>query len=514
MIRELLTHSFSISLGTIRHHPKSWASVAVQHLHPFIKIANVLACGVCVVLVLMLISHTITMRELDALRRELDVSDPEWRIQPIVDAHNATIASSSENPSTISLQNLGPKVDRLSRLFWDECSGVQHPNWSDARTARRVPPREQFDDVRHGCANHHAAFELARSARLGRVRGAPIVLAQNPLMTRIPSCEYVRMLVGLLSHDGIIAAVDGDLVRLVDNLEAMRHVVDGLTSEPFIMRHEQFTLLGILAQSVLDAIEYAAPNEAQLRQLQSTLNEVDVHAILRCGLRADRALFDTTLEHFRGTPADLHESGFRPHLGRPLAGFWIPHEQITYLHVMTELLTLVDRPTHEWLAAWKHSGIRTPAPHAGDGLNLHGPTPTGRLRWRPYANLLAPDERVLVVVLRTLVQLRATRIAVACERYRLLHGCWPTSLDALTPALLDSIPLDPYTGELMRMACRPDGLVIYATGLDRQDHGGIIPKPWEPEIVVKDEGIRLLNPLARRVPFVPPSPADDPNEVK
>src|SRR5262249_22143164 len=45
---------------------------------------------------------------------------------------------------------------------------------------------------------------------------------------------------------------------------------------------------------------------------------------------------------------------------------------------------------------------------------------------------------------------RCALTGIACERYRLLHGRWPKSLSDLQPALLPTIPLDPFDGKPIR----------------------------------------------------------------
>jgi hypothetical protein len=56
------------------------------------------------------------------------------------------------------------------------------------------------------------------------------------------------------------------------------------------------------------------------------------------------------------------------------------------------------------------------------------------------------------------------RTALAAEAFRCNHGHWPADLNDLVPAYLQSIPLDPYSGQQLQMVKRDDGLVIYCVG--------------------------------------------------
>jgi len=68
--------------------------------------------------------------------------------------------------------------------------------------------------------------------------------------------------------------------------------------------------------------------------------------------------------------------------------------------------------------------------------------------------------------------------ALALERYRLGHDSYPASLDGLTPELLPGQPLDFMDGAPLRYRHMQDGrFVLYSTGLDCIDDGGIARRP-------------------------------------
>ncbi|HMQ14472.1 MAG TPA: hypothetical protein PKC49_00725 [Phycisphaerae bacterium] len=77
--------------------------------------------------------------------------------------------------------------------------------------------------------------------------------------------------------------------------------------------------------------------------------------------------------------------------------------------------------------------------------------------------------------------LRATRAArrsalavlIALHQHRAQHGDWPATLDALTPALLISLPKDPFTGRSLRYVRTEAGFVLYSVGEDQADGGGV-----------------------------------------
>ncbi len=118
---------------------------------------------------------------------------------------------------------------------------------------------------------------------------------------------------------------------------------------------------------------------------------------------------------------------------------------------------------------------------------------------RTTANMLVrylEDER------REYALLRSAVAALAAERFRQSHGRWPATLDELVPDYLSAVPRDPFDLRPLRLARRPDGIVIYAVGADRQDDGGAVSRVGQTSS--RDVGIRLWDPGQRRQPPPPP----------
>lgn len=66
--------------------------------------------------------------------------------------------------------------------------------------------------------------------------------------------------------------------------------------------------------------------------------------------------------------------------------------------------------------------------------------------------------------------------AIALERFRLKHGSYPNSLDALAPDWLKTVPTDFMNNEPLRYSLRGDGhFLLYSIGLDEKDDGGKMP---------------------------------------
>ena len=96
--------------------------------------------------------------------------------------------------------------------------------------------------------------------------------------------------------------------------------------------------------------------------------------------------------------------------------------------------------------------------------------------------------------------LRST-VAVACAatRYRLDHGDYPATSNLLVPQYLETMPLDPFDGQPLRLKKLPDGgLRIYSVSTNGKDNGGNVDgTDAKHPIDTTDKGLILKLPAPR-----------------
>ena len=97
--------------------------------------------------------------------------------------------------------------------------------------------------------------------------------------------------------------------------------------------------------------------------------------------------------------------------------------------------------------------------------------------WSLYtvqARMLAPAiAPVVKKVAFAQSEIDLARIACALERYRLAHGDYPESLDALEPQFIAQVPHDIINGQPLHYRLQPDGLfILYSVGWNETDDGG------------------------------------------
>jgi hypothetical protein len=100
--------------------------------------------------------------------------------------------------------------------------------------------------------------------------------------------------------------------------------------------------------------------------------------------------------------------------------------------------------------------------------------------------------------------LNCATVALAAERFRRDHNCWPMTLDELVAKYISAVPIDPFDFQLLRYRTNDDGAVIYSVGPDKADDQGDVAY-WAKGVgfsmmgrSTKDIGLRLFDPTQRR----------------
>ncbi|MDZ4783840.1 MAG: hypothetical protein SGJ19_26630 [Planctomycetia bacterium] len=69
---------------------------------------------------------------------------------------------------------------------------------------------------------------------------------------------------------------------------------------------------------------------------------------------------------------------------------------------------------------------------------------------------------------------RILDVFLACERYRLAHGVYPTSVEQLVPDFLPAVPNFKHFHGPLRILQDGEDLVVYSVGEDGKDAGGLL----------------------------------------
>jgi len=219
-------------------------------------------------------------------------------------------------------------------------------------------------------------------------------------------------------------------------------------------------------------------NDQQLAEIQAALAPLDPLANYQLAMRGEFVGFSlptiTYLKTRRPDIKNFFSIGDQP---PPLyatdsvfdlwANGWLDRNSCQMADALLESVTFADPQAHRMAV----EPANRAAQRAGER----------RKQWSAYTPwnilyVLATPSLLNAPLQFARVQVRLDEVRMACglERYRLAHGVYPKTLDALVPANLAAVPRDPVTGEPYHYSLRPDGtFLLYSVGWNLKDDGGV-----------------------------------------
>lgn len=440
------------------------------------------------------------LAKIQAVSRQLDAADPRWQLDDI-DADRGTLPDD---------QNGALVIPRLKTALAGKTINPARPDKSDAFD--NVPVNHRLDDegaeaIDHALLGADAGIAVAREFRhysrgLRRYRISPDVIG-----TLLPEVQETRTAVYVLTLESERLTRAGRPGAALQLVPAMLNAGRSLDGEPF--------LISALVRISCDAVA--------LRRAERTLalgvptgGLADVQAALLTEaegdvfwgpLRGERALMDRLFTNLRAgvvPPSTiLSMVGGGPGSAKPTLqgeliawGYhpFLAHDHAACLDTLTQMHAVRLLPEARQRAALK----AVPVPPKAQGTLI--------------TNLLVPSvEKLHDASLRHRATMRCAGTALAVERFRQAHGRWPDSLAELPKDWLRAIPMDPFDGQPVKYARRPDGVTIYSVGYDETDNGGAVTDRPSME-AGKDVGFRLFDVGQRGLPPIerPGLPAREP----
>jgi hypothetical protein len=465
-------------------------------------------------------------QELNATVARLDEEDPGWQIADITAARERSRPPENENafPVASRVYDLIPKGYKLN---WKPTLG---PDESRPYN-RRLPPPElltgphepvmELENVVNGgeatpVGNLVESTEQARTLGL-TLRAMPrgyraLEFGDDPIDVPMEPVHNLRVVAALMKDDALLAADSNDPVGGLRAAHACLNVGRAIGDEP-----EQFSqlarqscgLMSAEATSRVLGLSDLGPHAAELSPLQAALlNEAD-EPLLLIALRANRAQFHLTFENLdngKMVAAILAKGGKKEERGFQAqfvdwmsdGYFHLSHKK--YLELMTKAVAIANQPPHQQLDAMRQLDHEVRA--------LRGEV-WGLKYWR-CTLFMPPFELMTDNTLRHRAALRTAAAGIACERFRLLRGRWPTTLEEIPRDVLAAVPLDPYTGKALSLTNLEDGIAISSVGSGKDKKGLGGETHGKGPLGGTEIGCRLYDPKLRRLPPLPPKPTDDP----
>jgi len=227
---------------------------------------------------------------------------------------------------------------------------------------------------------------------------------------------------------------------------------------------------GLYANVVEDGLRLHAWREPELLAIEKQLKDTALLAPVVEAFREGRAATCRTFESTRRSALvklfELEGAGTELAL-RFMPRGWFYQNMARGAQLEQETLSSVDL-THQLVRPRQVSEVVR-------GL------PSGSAQHSPYRFLLALAIPNMAKALETAAAhqtlINQARIGCALERFRMAHGNYPDTLEALTPSFIDRLPQDLIGGQPLKYSrTQTEGYLLYSVGWDEKDDGGTIGK--------------------------------------
>ncbi len=358
------------------------------------------------------------------------------------------------------------------------------------RLPRSAPlPPELKSRLAEKVAAQRAALELLHQAAALAGSRYPIDLNKG-LMSDLSHLSKIKSAAQVLQQEALLNLENGRPDTAGLSLHASLRVGQSLANEPVLIsqlvRIATDTLSTISLQRVLSR---AALPDAQLTNLMTDLAKADDSQFSVRALAGERA---TAVRYFRMSGKDIATMQAEPAddgaalqiprgMGLVRATGFFERDLLFYLDTMATNVLAAGLPPPQSIEVSKVASQRVIV---------------AKKRFYILSGLLLPAlDKAITRFAEDSARLRAAQVALAIERHRLTHqNQLPASLNALVPAYLKSVPVDPFDGEPIRYRRLPKGYVVYSIGSDGADDGGTEKPPGK---TTKDDGYDLTFTVER-----------------
>lgn len=280
----------------------------------------------------------------------------------------------------------------------------------------------------------------------------------------------------------------GESQKALEDIQLILRLADSIHTEPFdISQLVRLTIVNLAVQPIWEGLENHNWTDAQLVELNAVLSRLDFLADYGLAMRGDRACFINIvayLSHSRNLAdwvsgpeslaGDDTSRGPQGEFDRSFTStifYFVPtsvfyQNELNYVRIHQLYgLPIIDTKN------------RTASPSAA----VQFEKAVGHLRehWSPNhiftVLLMTPCEALARRFACAQGSIDMARVACALERYRLVHGDYPETLEVLTSQFIDAVPHDIIGGQPLHYRREANGkFMIYSVGWNERDDDGTV----------------------------------------
>jgi hypothetical protein len=267
---------------------------------------------------------------------------------------------------------------------------------------------------------------------------------------------------------------DGQGAPALADIKLLFRVSDCVREQPFLISHlVRIAMTAINLQPIYEGLAQHRWSEAQLVELEQLLMQQDYLADFEFAMRGEKITAIATFEKQRLTremkyAEESHGTNQITTISyrfMPSAYFYRNELEFAQLHQQF-ILPLVDL-TNRMVAP---AALRRTQAAVDAQLKHCFPL------YKAQGLMVIPAISACVAkIAKIQAQVDLARTACALERFRLAHGEYPATLDALVPQFIAALPHDVINGQPLHYHRTDEGkFVLYSVGWDEKDDGGKI----------------------------------------
>jgi hypothetical protein len=341
-----------------------------------------------------------------------------------------------------------------------------------------VPPQPQTpaQDVLLALSKYDSTIEELRAASQRPYSRFPVEYDKDePATILLPHLAMMKGCSQILRLHAIAELQNNETEKSLADVKLMLYLVNSMCSEPILISHLVRIAMATLAlQPIYEGLAAHKWSDAQLAEMDSELRKLDFLADYEFAMRGERAFGMAELEYMRRSrnfqALDYSENGSHTDPASHLA-FRLAPSSFFYWNELS-----IAQMQQQWALPMVDLDKRLVSPSL---VEKYDSAATNELtRGWIYKNVFA---RMVFPALAKAVEkfvhaqssLDLARVAIALERFRLAHGKFPESLDALAPQFTEKIPHDIINCEPLHYHRTDDGqFVLYSVGWNERDDGG------------------------------------------
>jgi len=352
---------------------------------------------------------------------------------------------------------------------------ASYRNPTNASLAKEFPitpqPQTPAKDVLLALSKFDSAVEELRQASQRPYSNLPLNYKDgfNSAPTLFPILADLKRCTQTLQLRASAELADDQTAKALDDVKLLLRLIDSIRNSPFLISHlVRLAMLPYALQPIWEGLAERKWSDEQLAALQAELAKMDFLADWEFGMRGERAFAIASLENQRQSGKMIYEtdkgSVTNSMALMPSAFFYQRELEFARLY-------------QDWVFPIVDTNAQTVSLAAIQRLNAD--VAEEQKHYSPYKAEALMTVRAVDASARkfgiTQAEVDLAGVACALERYRLAHGQYPETLDALAPQFLEKLPHDIVNGQPLHYRRTDDGkFILYSIGWNEKDDGGTV----------------------------------------